>query len=151
MKSFKLTTIERRESGVVSPDILSKDKDLRSNLYIMMLIWSFGSFSFFLIPFYLSSIPADFFVLSFSSEVAEYLGSIICLFITRCVRLERAISFFTLLIALSSLGLLLVKLLFKAPKHDGVFDYHDAIEGSLVMLTNLGVVCAFDIAYLINP
>jgi hypothetical protein len=31
----------------------------RLNLFVMMIIWSFGSFAFFMIPYYLKNVKAD--------------------------------------------------------------------------------------------
>ena len=57
----------------------------------MTTIWSFGSFAYFLIPFYLSSMKANIYYLSLSTEAAEFLASIICLFIVHVMDLRRAL------------------------------------------------------------
>ena len=64
------------------------DPVMRTNLMSMAIIWSFGSFAFFLVPYYLSSIKgANIYALSLATEFAEFLASIICIFITRIVKL----------------------------------------------------------------
>jgi hypothetical protein len=113
----------------------------------MLIIWSFGSFSFFLVPFYLESIEANFYALSLASEVSEILGSIICLGITRVMKLERALFMFCSLIVISSIAMMV----FKKTVGDNNPDSSNLVYGFLIMLTNLGAVCSFDIAYLINP
>ena len=57
----------------------------------MTTIWSFGSFAFFLIPFYLTSMKANIYYLSLATETAEFLASIICLFIAHVMDLRKAL------------------------------------------------------------
>jgi hypothetical protein len=57
----------------------------------MTTIWSFGSFAFFLIPFYLTSMKANIYYLSLATEAAEFLASIICLFIAFVMDLRKAL------------------------------------------------------------
>ena len=79
---------------------------MKSNLICMVIIWSFGSFAFFLVPYYLSSIKgADIYALSLATEFAEFVASIICIFITRLVKLNRGLMFFCLLIAAASVAM----------------------------------------------
>ena len=66
----------------------------RMNLAAMAVIWSFGSFSFFMVPYYLDSMKANFFMLSLASEIAEFLGSVVCLFISAYMDLRRALFLF---------------------------------------------------------
>ena len=53
----------------------------RRNVLIMMIIWSFGSFAFFMVPFYLKNVKGNIYYLSFATEFAEFLASVICFFI----------------------------------------------------------------------
>ena len=142
---------QTQEESQSLKELFLKDKVIRNNLLIMLVIWSFCSFSFFLIPFYLSSIDADFYALSFSSEIAEFIASIICLFITKLMKLERALFMFLSLVVVSALGLMGYKLFMESHSESSSKEMHDIINGVLIMLTNLGAVCSFDIAYLVNP
>jgi len=125
-----------------------RDKTSRTNLIIMVIIWSFGSFAFFLVPFYLQEIKADIYMLSYATEIAEFLASVICLFITRIMDLKKAMFLFCTLVCISSVGMLLFFMYSSDSDESRKSNY---INAGLIMLCNLGTVCAFDIAYLINP
>ena len=60
----------------------------------MAIIWSFGSFAFFMVPYYLDSMKANFFILSLASETAEFFGSVLCLVIAAYMDLRRALFMF---------------------------------------------------------
>ena len=63
-------------------------KVYRCNLIVMMVIWSFGSFAFFMVPYYLSSIKnTDIYLMSIATELAEFLASVLCVYITRIMDL----------------------------------------------------------------
>ena len=116
----------------------------------MTTIWSFGSFAFFLIPFYLSSMKANIYYLSLSTEAAELLASIICLFIVHVMDLRRAL-FMCCCIVLAGCIAMMIATKISDNSNDGKTDMQDNLISSvLIMLTNLGVVIAFDVAYLIN-
>jgi Flp pilus assembly protein protease CpaA len=108
-----------------------------------MVIWSFGSFAFFMIPYYLKNIKGDIYSLSIATEVAEFLASVICLFIQERMDLRRALAIFCALIALGSFGIIFIADDMSA----GDSSYWNV---ALILLTNLGIVAAFDIAYLVN-
>jgi uncharacterized protein YqhQ len=58
------------------------------NLAIMMFIWSFGSFAFFLVPFYVATIKiGNIYANMLFSEIAEFAASILILYVTRLVTL----------------------------------------------------------------
>ena len=114
----------------------------------MTTIWSFGSFAFFLIPFYLSSMKANIYYLSLSTEAAELLASIICLFIAHVMDLRRAL-FMCCCIVLAGCIAMMIATKISDNSNDGKTDMQDNLISSvLIMLTNLGVVIAFDVAYL---
>jgi MFS family permease len=50
--NFVLKSHEEEEASIPLGELL-KNKVYRNNLLVMMVIWSFGSFSFFLVPYYL--------------------------------------------------------------------------------------------------
>ena len=97
------------EELTISLREIMKNKVYRNNLLVMMVIWSFGSFSFFLVPYYLQSVEADIYDLSLATELAEFLASLICVYITRIMDLKKALFVFCSLISLSSTGLLIFK------------------------------------------
>ena len=115
----------------------------RKNVFIMMIIWSFGSFAFFMVPYYLKNVKADIYNLSIATEVAEFLASVACLYIQERMELKKALFFFCSLIALGSFGMLFIA-------EDVTSGNASKWNVGLVLLTNLGIVSAFDIAYLIN-
>lgn len=80
---------------------------LKTNLLVMMIIWSFGSFAFFLVPYYLQGIKgADIYDLSLATEIAEFAASVICMFIARIMDLKKALFIFCGLVSWASIGLL---------------------------------------------
>ena len=113
-----------------------------------MFLWSFGSFAFFLVPFYVSTIQiGNVYVNFLFSEAAEFLGCIITLYIQRVMTLQNGITLFCFI---TLVGSILMTIL---------IEMQDSVSGDLtvflssffIMITNLGVVCVFNIAYLINP
>jgi OCT family organic cation transporter-like MFS transporter 4/5 len=119
----------------------------RRNIIIMMITWSFGSFAFFMVPFYLKNVKANIYYLSLSMEGGEFLASVVCVFIQRWIELKRAILIFCLMIAMGSFGMLFIAKNMVDDDHSndgGMFNI------ALILLTNLGIVSVFDIAYLIN-
>ena len=114
-----------------------------------MIIWSFGSFAFFLVPYYLQDIKgANIYDLSLGTEIAEFLASIICMFISRIMNLKKALFIFCGLVSWASIGLLIY---FFIRGDQEATTTSNLVQAGLIMVCNLGVVCAFDIAYLINP
>jgi len=45
-----------------------------------MIVWSFVSFAFFLVPLYVGQVDLNLFAVSISLAVAEIISSLICLF-----------------------------------------------------------------------
>ena len=74
----------------------------------MMIVWSFGSFAFFMVPYYLKNVKADIYSLSLATEVAEFLASILCLFVQEKMDLKKALLFFCGLIAAGSFAMLFI-------------------------------------------
>ena len=69
----------------------------------MMFIWSFGSFAFFLVPFYVATIKiGNIYINMLFSEIAEFAASILVLFITRYMTLQNAATLFSILIFVGS-------------------------------------------------
>ena len=114
----------------------------------MTFVWSFGTFSFFLVPFYLSTIKANVYHLSLSVEFAEFMSSVVCIFITRLMPLKRALVIFATLVCVGSVCLLLYT---NSTLKDKTRDPKDgSLYPIMLLLINFGVVASFDVAYLIN-
>lgn len=126
-------------------------KSYRINLASMFIIWSFGTFAFFMVPFYLDSMSANFFFLSLASELAEFIGTVLCVIIASYIDLRRALLIFHGFVALGCIAMILVV------KHNNEEDHlktpmsDNLISAGLIMITNLGVVISFNLAYLVNP
>ena len=107
-----------------------------------MLVWSFCSFAFFLIPFFITNMKiGDMYESLLSSEVAEFVACVFVVFVTRFCTLINAFSCFCALISIGSVLMLFVK----KDENAGLF------TSILIFIVNFGIVCAYDIAYLINP
>lgn len=120
------------------------------NISIMMIVWSFGSFAFFMVPFYLKNIKANIFYLSLATEFAELLASVVCAFISRIMDLRNGIRYSCIAIACGSF--LMIFIASEMADDTAELDKRSTIlNSSLILLTNFGIVLAFDLAYLINP
>ena len=151
-KPWKLSEEVIEEKKMTLGELLRDDKVMVTNLGVMITVWSFASFAFFLVPYYLSNVGknADIYVMSLATEFAEFLASVICIFITRILKLKTALTLFTVLVLVSATLMMVYKLIFEDEESGKGSDMTTIIDGALIMLCNLGVVCAFDIAYLIN-
>ena len=85
--SLKLTEADLKEAQ----DELALNGTLRElfgiavykrNLVLMVVIWSFGAFSFFVVPFYIGTLPLNIYMMSTATAIGEIIASVICLFIT---------------------------------------------------------------------
>jgi hypothetical protein len=73
------------------------------NLLIMMFIWSFGSFAFLLVPFYVATIKiGNIYLNLLFSEIAEFAASILVLYVTRVMTLQNSATMFSILIFVGS-------------------------------------------------
>ncbi len=117
---------------------LTQNKLYVKNLLIMTFVWSFGSFGFFLMPFYLGTIPGNTFEFAIFSGTAELLTSLACVMITKFFTLKQSMLIFLLISCVGSLFLIIF------------FDSPDIAKAMIIMLTNFGVTGAFDIAYMLN-
>lgn len=77
----------------------------RRNLLLLMTIWSYGAFSFFLVPYYLATIKANVFLMSTMTAIAEIVASGICWFITSCMPIKKALSLFSFITFVSAAGI----------------------------------------------
>lgn len=107
----------------------------------MVVIWSFCSFSFFLVPYYLDTIPSNLFLMSSATAIAEILSSIICLSITHKYETRKSIAFFAFVSCCATIGIILLTSLYK-----GKSELPNAF-GYLIQYT--GFVTTFDLVYVI--
>ena len=112
----------------------------RNNLIIMMIVWSFASFAFFLVPLYISQAKLNLFLISICLAVAEIISSFICLFITHNRDNKKSLIVFCGLTCIGSVGALIFQSIFK-----------DSTTGVAVayLILYVGIVTAFDLVYLI--
>ena len=116
----------------------------------MAIVWSFGSFAFFLVPYYLSQMKANIYYLSLATEVAELLGSVICIFIARMIDLRRALFICCMVVTAGCIAMIFFTKAEDDKKDEKPELMDNLLPAGLIMLTNLGVVISFDVAYLIN-
>lgn len=74
----------------------------------MIVIWSFCSFSFFLVPYYLDTIPGNLYLMSSSTAIAEILSSVICLTITHKFETKKSVAFFAFMSLIATIGIILL-------------------------------------------
>jgi len=85
----------------------------RNNLIFMMIIWSFASFAFFLVPLYIGQIDLNLFLISLCLAVAEIISSLICLFITNNRDKKKSLVFFWFLCCIGSIGALIFQSIYE--------------------------------------
>ena len=133
---------------------LIKNKIYLRNLIIMTFIWSFGSFAFFLVPFYVTSslkgIGNIYFNLLFN-YIAELLACLVILLVIKYMKLKTAATLFSVIILIGSILMTVLIEIKKETDKDGGSTLTNILSATFIMITNFGVVCVFDIAYLINP
>jgi hypothetical protein len=120
---------------------LIKNPLLRNNLIIMMLNYSFGSFAFFVIPYYFTSLVGNIFVIAAASGFAELLASFACALIVLKVSLRSSIIIFIWLAFIACFALI-----FEGDTKTA----ETAVLAVLVLSANFGITSMFDMAYLIN-
>lgn len=79
---------------------------------MMLVIWSFCTFSFFIIPYYLDTIPGNLFLMSTSTAVAEILAAVICLLITNKFETRKTVAFFSFISMIATVGIILLTSLY---------------------------------------
>ena len=57
---------------------------------IMMVTWSFASFAYFMVPFYLKNVKGNFYHLTLASESAELTAAIACTHIQKRMSLQKS-------------------------------------------------------------
>ena len=157
MKSMKEIQLKLDIQAVKTEELLEGTvkelfglKVYRQNILIMITIWSFGSFAFFMVPFYLQNIQADIFFLSMATECAEFLASIACVIATRFLPLKKALLVSCVLISVGSFAMMFIAKEMASADAKNLSRTSEYFNTALILITNFGIVCAFDIAYLIN-
>ena len=82
-------------------------KVYRSNLLIMVVCWSFSSWAFFVVPFYLGKIKGNMYLMSLMTALAEIIATFICMFAIHGRDLRKALAFFCGLSAAGSVGVII--------------------------------------------
>lgn len=113
----------------------------------MTVIWSFGSFAFFLIPFYLGTIKfGNVYSMSLAIETAELMASFVCLFITKLISLKNSLLLFCLFVCSGAVMLLV----FLNNQGSEPSKAQDLVLPVLLLIINFGTDASFTVAYLIN-
>ena len=74
------------------------------NLLIVIFVWSFSSFAFFLVPFYVSTINIGNVYYNFLfSEVAEFFANILVLYVVNVMSLKNSITLFSFVVLIGSI------------------------------------------------
>jgi hypothetical protein len=107
----------------------------------MIIIWSFCTFSFYLVPYYLDTLPGNLFLLSSSTAIAEIVASVVSLLITNRFETKKSIALFAFISCFSTIGIILLSSLYK-----GSSQIPDAL-GYLIQYT--GFVTTFNMVYVI--
>jgi hypothetical protein len=75
----------------------------------MVVIWSFCTFSFFVIPYYLEAIPdSNLYLMSTATGVAEILASIICLRMESVMETRKKVALFSLISCFGTIAISLI-------------------------------------------
>ena len=128
------------ETGTGSLRELFGTRTYRNNLIIMTICWSFSSWAFFVIPFYLGEIKANMYLMSLSTATAEIIATFICMFAIHGRDLRKALALFCGISAVGSLAVIIFTSLYSG-------DSQLVLAGSYMVLY-IGVVTAFDLVYL---
>jgi len=120
---------------------LFRVKVYRRNLIIMMIVWSFSAFSFFLVPFYIATIPSNIFLMSTCTAVAEIIASVICLTVTHNMDKKKSLIVFCAMSCLGTIGVMLFQWLYTGDS--------EIPEAATYLILYVGVVTAFDLVYVI--
>lgn len=74
----------------------------------MVVIWSFGAFSFFIIPYYIGTTSLNIYAMSTATGIGEILASCISLFLVHGKDKRMMIAIFLFITCISSVGLALL-------------------------------------------
>ena len=107
----------------------------------MATLWSFSSFAFFLIPYYIAYIDLNIYLISAATAIAEIISCLICLGLTHSKDLRKMLALFCGLSAVGTLGVMLFNLFYTGDNQLG--------QAACYLVLYVGIVTAFDLVYLI--
>ena len=73
----------------------------------MMIAWSFSSWAFFVIPFYLGDVGGNMYLNSLMTAIAEIIATFICMYAIHGRDMNKALAFFCGISAAGSLAVIL--------------------------------------------
>jgi len=114
---------------------------LRKNLLILLLVWSYTAFAYYLIPFYVGTIPSNMFLLMLCVAIAEIVGGLLCLCIVKRFNKKRALQMCCAVSCISSIGVMVFKFLYT-----GTSTLPMAL---LYLFLDVGVVVSFNLVFVI--
>jgi hypothetical protein len=81
----------------------------------MMVAWSYASFAFFVVPYYLAQADegVNFYLMNICLAVAEIIASIILLILTSRMNLKKALILFNLMALSGTIGILVFEAIYK--------------------------------------
>lgn len=113
----------------------------RNNLILMIICWSFSSWAFFVVPFYLGKIKGNMYLMSLMTAIAEIIATFICMFAIHGRDLRKALALFCAISSVGSVGVIAFTSMYSGDSQlPSAFAY---------MFLYIGVVTAFDLVYLI--
>jgi len=115
----------------------------RRNLIIMVVLWSFGVFSFYMIPYYIGTLDLNVYAMNVATALGEVVAAVLCLFITNTVDKRKSTSVSTGISFLGCVGVTLILWLYHG--NDQIFP----AASFLILYT--GLVTMFNIIYVIVP
>ena len=77
-----------------------------------MVTWSFSSWAFFVIPFYLGEIPYNMYLMSLNTAIAEIIATFICMYAIHGRDLRKALTLFCAISAFGSLAVIIFTLVY---------------------------------------
>jgi hypothetical protein len=95
--------VEMNEADFIAADVekltgsvseLFGIKIYRNNLLLMIACWSFSSWAFFVVPFYLGKIKGNMYLMSLMTAIAEIIATFICMFAIHGRDLRKALALF---------------------------------------------------------
>ncbi len=113
----------------------------RKNLLFMLVIWSFCTFSFFIVPYYLDTLPLNLFFMSTSTAIAEIVAALICLLLTNSYETRKTVAFFAFVSCIATIGIIILTSTYK-----GTSQVPDAV-GYFLQYT--GFVSTFNFVYVL--
>ena len=84
-------------------------KVYRNNLLIMVIVWSFSSFAFFLVPLYIGNEELNLFMISLCLSTAELISAALCIYITHGRDKIKALTIFCALCTIGCIGTLILQ------------------------------------------